>query len=246
MKSVRCISKYIARKQRNRLESQSLTCVTYTKLIALLLQLWFCSTWEGRHYIAYRLKSESGFYLVAHMEAVSCQEFIKWNDMVIIGLIDCLSIWRLCCSHISSRQMRIKREEGKTVNWMSSLAGQTNLHTHHSKSPMNLSHFINNLAHCLFVWMGLTQFINWSIVMLCLSLSFIWAKIFAFNLCFLYLFLQSQLAAARKRDGSHAVFTRNRLKIRRGHILEDAFNQLSTLSEDDLRGPVIFWVPFGC
>lgn len=48
----------------------------------------------------------------------------------------------------------------------------------------------------------------------------------------------SQLAAARKRDGSHAVFTRNRLKIRRGHILEDAFNQLSTLSEDDLRGPI--------
>ncbi|KAJ8435762.1 hypothetical protein Cgig2_003184 [Carnegiea gigantea] len=50
--------------------------------------------------------------------------------------------------------------------------------------------------------------------------------------------VKSQLAAARKRDGSHAVFTRNRLKIRRGHILEDAFNQLSTLSEDDLRGPI--------
>lgn len=48
----------------------------------------------------------------------------------------------------------------------------------------------------------------------------------------------SQLAAARKRDGSHAVFTRNRLKIRRDHILEDAFNQLSALSDDNLRGPI--------
>ncbi|KAL6343864.1 hypothetical protein AAG906_027635 [Vitis piasezkii] len=46
----------------------------------------------------------------------------------------------------------------------------------------------------------------------------------------------SQLAAARQRDGSHSVFTRNRFRIRRDHILEDAFNQLSVLSEDDLRG----------
>lgn len=45
----------------------------------------------------------------------------------------------------------------------------------------------------------------------------------------------SLLAAARKIDGSRAVFTRNRLKIRRDHILEDSFNQLSALSDDDLR-----------
>ncbi|XP_057959070.1 E3 ubiquitin-protein ligase UPL6 isoform X2 [Malania oleifera] len=46
----------------------------------------------------------------------------------------------------------------------------------------------------------------------------------------------SQLTAARQRNGSHAVFTRNRFRIRRDHILEDAFSQLSALSEDDLRG----------
>ncbi|XP_027931583.1 E3 ubiquitin-protein ligase UPL6 isoform X1 [Vigna unguiculata] len=46
----------------------------------------------------------------------------------------------------------------------------------------------------------------------------------------------SQLAAARQRQGSQAVFTRNRFKIRRNHILEDAYNQMSQLSEDDLRG----------
>ncbi|XP_057524727.1 E3 ubiquitin-protein ligase UPL6 isoform X1 [Amaranthus tricolor] len=45
----------------------------------------------------------------------------------------------------------------------------------------------------------------------------------------------SLLAAARKTDGSRALFTRNRLKIRRDHILEDAFNQLNSLSDDDLR-----------
>ncbi|XP_021854512.2 E3 ubiquitin-protein ligase UPL6 [Spinacia oleracea] len=45
----------------------------------------------------------------------------------------------------------------------------------------------------------------------------------------------SLLAAARKTDGSRAVFTRNRVKVRRDHILEDAFNQLSALSDDDLR-----------
>ncbi|KAH9621963.1 hypothetical protein KSS87_001747 [Heliosperma pusillum] len=48
----------------------------------------------------------------------------------------------------------------------------------------------------------------------------------------------SQLAIARKRDNSHGVFTRNRLKIRRDHILEDAFDQLSTLSEEDLKGSI--------
>jgi len=52
------------------------------------------------------------------------------------------------------------------------------------------------------------------------------------------LFHQSQLAAARQRHGSQAVFTRNRFKIRRNHILEDAYNQMSQLSEDDLRGLV--------
>ncbi|CAJ1963098.1 unnamed protein product [Sphenostylis stenocarpa] len=46
----------------------------------------------------------------------------------------------------------------------------------------------------------------------------------------------SQLAAARQRHGSQAVFTRNRFKIRRNHILEDAYNQMSQLSEEDLRG----------
>ncbi|XP_058723586.1 E3 ubiquitin-protein ligase UPL6 [Vicia villosa] len=46
----------------------------------------------------------------------------------------------------------------------------------------------------------------------------------------------SQLAAARLRHGSQAVFTRNRFRIRRDHILEDAYNQMSQLSEDDLRG----------
>ncbi|KAK9288799.1 hypothetical protein L1049_017264 [Liquidambar formosana] len=46
----------------------------------------------------------------------------------------------------------------------------------------------------------------------------------------------SQLAAARQRNGSHAVFSRNRFRIRRDHILEDAFTQLSALSEEDLRG----------
>ncbi|CAL5412978.1 unnamed protein product [Camellia sinensis] len=46
------------------------------------------------------------------------------------------------------------------------------------------------------------------------------------------------LAAARQRHGPHAVFTRNRFRIRRDHILEDAFSQLSALSKGDLRGPI--------
>lgn len=49
---------------------------------------------------------------------------------------------------------------------------------------------------------------------------------------------QSQLAAARQRNGPHAPYTRNRFRIRRDHIFEDAFNQLSALSEEDLRGMV--------
>ncbi|KAK2990179.1 hypothetical protein RJ640_014631 [Escallonia rubra] len=48
----------------------------------------------------------------------------------------------------------------------------------------------------------------------------------------------SQLAIVKERNGSHAVFARNRFRIRRDHVLEDAFNQLSTLSEEDLREPI--------
>ncbi|KAK7246229.1 hypothetical protein RIF29_41089 [Crotalaria pallida] len=48
----------------------------------------------------------------------------------------------------------------------------------------------------------------------------------------------SQLAAVRQRHGSQSVFTRNRFRIRRDHILEDAYNQMSQLSEDDLRGVI--------
>ncbi|GMN55087.1 hypothetical protein TIFTF001_024203 [Ficus carica] len=48
----------------------------------------------------------------------------------------------------------------------------------------------------------------------------------------------SQLAAVRQKHGSHAVYTRNRFRIRRDHILEDAYNQMSALSEDDLRGTI--------
>lgn len=46
----------------------------------------------------------------------------------------------------------------------------------------------------------------------------------------------SQLAAAKAQQGAHSVFSRTRFKIRRGQILEDAFNQLNTLSEEELRG----------
>ncbi|XP_050132297.1 E3 ubiquitin-protein ligase UPL6-like isoform X5 [Malus sylvestris] len=49
---------------------------------------------------------------------------------------------------------------------------------------------------------------------------------------------QSQLAAARQRHESNSVFTRNRFRIRRDRILEDAYDQMSALSEDDLRGPI--------
>ncbi|KAF3682690.1 E3 ubiquitin-protein ligase UPL6 [Capsicum annuum] len=46
----------------------------------------------------------------------------------------------------------------------------------------------------------------------------------------------SQLAAVRERNGSQGLFARHRFRIRRDHILEDAFNQLNALSEEDLRG----------
>lgn len=48
----------------------------------------------------------------------------------------------------------------------------------------------------------------------------------------------SQLAAIKERPGSHALFNRSSFKIRRDRILEDAFNQLSTLPEEDLRGVI--------
>ncbi|CAL8991067.1 unnamed protein product [Prunus brigantina] len=48
----------------------------------------------------------------------------------------------------------------------------------------------------------------------------------------------SQLAAARQRHGANSVIARNRFRIRRDRILEDAYNQMSALSEDDLRGPI--------
>ncbi|XP_071706652.1 E3 ubiquitin-protein ligase UPL6 [Rutidosis leptorrhynchoides] len=48
----------------------------------------------------------------------------------------------------------------------------------------------------------------------------------------------SRLAAIKDRPGSHALFNRSSFKIRRDHILEDAFSQLSTLPEEDLRGVI--------
>ncbi|KAG4932184.1 hypothetical protein JHK87_046186 [Glycine soja] len=49
---------------------------------------------------------------------------------------------------------------------------------------------------------------------------------------------QSQLAAVRQRHGPQAVFSRNRFRIQRDHILEDAYNQMSQLTEDSLRGSI--------
>ncbi|CAI0626143.1 unnamed protein product [Linum tenue] len=46
----------------------------------------------------------------------------------------------------------------------------------------------------------------------------------------------SQLVAVKQRHGPHGVFARNRFTIRRDRILEDAYNQMSALSEEDLRG----------
>lgn len=48
----------------------------------------------------------------------------------------------------------------------------------------------------------------------------------------------SQLAASRRRNGAPPALPRHRFKIRRNHILEDAFNQLSRLSEEDLQGSI--------
>ncbi|GAB2265588.1 E3 ubiquitin-protein ligase upl6 [Dionaea muscipula] len=47
----------------------------------------------------------------------------------------------------------------------------------------------------------------------------------------------SQLAAARQRDRVYSSISgRHRFRIRRDHILEDAFNQLNALSDEDLQG----------
>ncbi|KAL2960383.1 hypothetical protein AAZX31_17G036600 [Glycine max] len=48
----------------------------------------------------------------------------------------------------------------------------------------------------------------------------------------------SQLAAVRQRHGPQAVFSRNRFRIQRDRILEDAYNQMSQLTEDSLRGSI--------
>ncbi|URE02379.1 HECTc, partial [Musa troglodytarum] len=48
----------------------------------------------------------------------------------------------------------------------------------------------------------------------------------------------SELVASRQRSGAHPALVRCRFRIRRNRILEDAFNQLHALSEDDLRGPI--------
>ncbi|CAH8366671.1 unnamed protein product [Eruca vesicaria subsp. sativa] len=48
----------------------------------------------------------------------------------------------------------------------------------------------------------------------------------------------TQLATARQSHGSEETFARNLFRIRRDHILDDAYNQMSALSEDGLRGPI--------
>ncbi|KAL6608257.1 hypothetical protein ACP70R_041320 [Stipagrostis hirtigluma subsp. patula] len=47
----------------------------------------------------------------------------------------------------------------------------------------------------------------------------------------------SQLTNSRQST-SHSALTRQRFKIRRSRLLEDAFDQLSLLSEEDLKGPI--------
>ncbi|XP_062179642.1 E3 ubiquitin-protein ligase UPL6-like [Phragmites australis] len=48
----------------------------------------------------------------------------------------------------------------------------------------------------------------------------------------------SQLVSSRQSTASHSALTRHRLKIRRSRLLEDAFDQLSLLSEEDIKGPI--------
>ncbi|XP_051127667.1 E3 ubiquitin-protein ligase UPL6 isoform X2 [Andrographis paniculata] len=50
--------------------------------------------------------------------------------------------------------------------------------------------------------------------------------------------INSQLATMKERNSAQAIFTRNRFKIRRDHILEDSFSQLNALAEEDLRGVI--------
>ncbi|RVW71614.1 E3 ubiquitin-protein ligase UPL6 [Vitis vinifera] len=49
-------------------------------------------------------------------------------------------------------------------------------------------------------------------------------------------YLPVTVSSSKAKGWVSFCFTRNRFRIRRDHILEDAFNQLSVLSEDDLRG----------
>lgn len=48
----------------------------------------------------------------------------------------------------------------------------------------------------------------------------------------------SQLSAARQQSSPRTAFSRVRVKIRRDHIIEDAFAQLNTLPEEALRGTI--------
>lgn len=48
----------------------------------------------------------------------------------------------------------------------------------------------------------------------------------------------SQLANSKQSTTSHSALTRHRFKIRRSRLLEDAFDQLSLLSQEDLKGPI--------
>ncbi|KAG8084775.1 hypothetical protein GUJ93_ZPchr0010g7597 [Zizania palustris] len=48
----------------------------------------------------------------------------------------------------------------------------------------------------------------------------------------------SQLANSRQSTMPHSALTRHQFKIRRNRLLEDAFDQLSMLSEEDLKGPI--------
>ncbi|CAN6467252.1 unnamed protein product [Victoria cruziana] len=48
----------------------------------------------------------------------------------------------------------------------------------------------------------------------------------------------SQVGAKRQSNGAHSAFTRHRFRIRRDRIVEDAFSQLSLLSEKDLKGMI--------
>ncbi|KAH9311826.1 hypothetical protein KI387_026861, partial [Taxus chinensis] len=48
----------------------------------------------------------------------------------------------------------------------------------------------------------------------------------------------SQLAAARQKNSVHTPFARHRIRIRRDRAVEDAFNQLNGLTEEELRGMI--------